>query len=48
MVEFHDRIGVRFIDLANELEELIGIGIDMVSKRGAKARYFQYIEEDLI
>ncbi len=48
LVEFNDKIGVRFIDLANELEKLIELKVDLVSKNGIKKRYLQSIEEDLI
>ena len=48
LVEFNDKIGVRFIDLANELEKLIDLKVDLVSKKGVKQRYLKSIEEDLI
>ncbi len=48
IVEFNDKIGIRFIDLANELEKIIEFKIDLVSKKGIKKRYLQSIEEDLI
>lgn len=48
VVEFHDKIGIRFIDLANELEKLMDMKVDLVSKNGIKKRYLQSIEDDLI
>jgi uncharacterized protein len=48
LVEFHDKVGVQFIDLANELEKLMEIKVDLVSRKGIKKRYLQSIEEDLI
>ncbi len=48
IVEFNGKIGIRFIDLANELEDLIGFRIDLVSKNGIKDKYYQSISEDLI
>lgn len=48
MVEFNDNIGIQFIDLANELEEKLGIKVDLVSKNGIKDRYFEVIQPDLI
>jgi len=48
LVEFNDKIGIRFIDLANELEELFELKVDLVSKKGIKERYMKSIEEDLI
>ena len=47
LVEFNDKIGVRFIDLAEELETLIGFKIDLVSRNGVKDKYFQRIQSDL-
>jgi len=48
LVEFSDRIGVRFIDLAEELEEIIGFKVDLVSKKGIKEKYLKSIDSDLI
>ncbi|HEY9115452.1 MAG TPA: nucleotidyltransferase family protein [Bacteroidales bacterium] len=47
MVEFNDKIGVRFIDLAEELEKLIGFKVDLVSRKGIKDKYYQKIQPDL-
>jgi hypothetical protein len=47
VVEFNDKIGIRFIDLAEELEKLIGFKVDLVSRKGIKEKYFQRIKEDL-
>jgi hypothetical protein len=48
LVEFSDRIGIRFIDLAEELEEIIGFKVDLVSKKGIKEKYLKSIDSDLI
>lgn len=48
LIEFKDKIGLRFIDLADELEDLIGIKVDLVSKNGVKESYLQSINSDLI
>ena len=48
MVEFKDKIGIRFIDLANEIEDLIGFKVDLVSRKGIKDKYYQSISSDLI
>ena len=47
LVEFNDKIGVRFIDLAEELERLIGFKVDLVSRKGIKDKYYQRIQPDL-
>ena len=36
LVEFSDKIGIRFIDLAEELEGIVGFKVDLVSKKGVK------------
>ena len=38
LVEFNDRIGIRFVYLADEIEEIVGI----------KGRYLKAIDPDLI
>ena len=48
MVEFHSRVGSEFIELADELEEILGIKVDLVSKKGIKERYFERIKGDLV
>lgn len=48
LVEFSDSIGVRFIDLAEELESIIGFKVDLVSKKGVKEKYLESINSDLI
>ncbi|MFO7790727.1 MAG: nucleotidyltransferase family protein [Bacteroidota bacterium] len=48
MVEFNDKIGIQFIDLAEELEKIIGFKVDLVSKNGIKEKYFKVINDDLI
>ena len=47
VVEFNDKIGIRFIDLAEELERLIGFKVDLVSKKGIRDKYYQRIQSDL-
>lgn len=48
LVEFSGNIGVRFIDLAEELESIIGFKVDLVSKKGIKEKYLKSIDSDLI
>ncbi|HVA98635.1 MAG TPA: nucleotidyltransferase family protein [Bacteroidia bacterium] len=47
LVDFKKQIGIEFIDLANELEKLLKIKVDLVSKNGVKPQYLKHIEEDL-
>lgn len=48
IVEFKNKIGIRFIDLADDIEKIIGIKVDLVSKRGIKEKYLHAIQSDLI
>ena len=48
LVEFKDKIGIRFIDLAEEIENIVGFKVDLVSKKGIKDKYLQSIISDLI
>ena len=48
LVEFHQSVGIEFISLAEELEEILNCKVDLVSRKGLKYRYFQEIENDLI
>lgn len=47
LVEFHDQIGSGFIDLAEELEDLLGVKVDLVSRNGIKEKYLLTIKDDL-
>jgi len=48
LVEFNGQIGIRFIDLADEIETLIGFKVDLISKNGLKEKYYSSIKSDLI
>lgn len=48
VVEFKGNIGAKFIDLADELEHILGVKVDLVSKKGIKEKYLTAIANDLI
>jgi len=48
LVDFSHPIGLAFIDLADELELLLQLKVDLVSRGGIKPKYFSFIEPDLI
>jgi uncharacterized protein len=48
MVDFAQPIGLAFVDLADELEQLLQMKVDLVSRGGIKPKYFSVIEPDLI
>lgn len=47
LVEFKEPVGIEFIDLANYLEYLLKVKVDLVSKNGIKPKYFREIKNDL-
>ncbi|HQU91441.1 MAG TPA: nucleotidyltransferase family protein [Pyrinomonadaceae bacterium] len=47
LVEFDAPVGVEFIDLANYLEDLLQMRVDLVSRNGIKLKYFSEIQPDL-
>ncbi len=48
LVEFTGPMGFRYVDLAEELEALLGKKVDLVSKKGVKPKYYKAIKDDLI
>jgi len=48
LVEFNEKIGIHFIDLAEELENIVKMKVDLVSKNGVKEKYLQQINAELI
>jgi predicted nucleotidyltransferase len=48
LVEFYHPVGIRFIDLADELEQMLQNKVDLVSRNGLKPKYYQAIEPELI
>lgn len=48
MVEFDKSPGIRFIDLADELEQLLHHKVDLVSRKAVKSKYYLHIESQLI
>ena len=48
LVDFNDRIGIGFIALAHELEDIFQTKVDLLSRKGIKPRYLPSVEESLI
>ena len=48
LVEFNGNIGWQFLTLADELEQLLGLKVDLVSRKGVKPHYLECIQKDLI
>uniref|UniRef100_A0A832G6G4 Nucleotidyltransferase n=1 Tax=Ignavibacterium album TaxID=591197 RepID=A0A832G6G4_9BACT len=48
LVEFEEPIGLEFVSLADELEEILGVKVDLVTPNSIKPRIMKYIKQDLI
>ncbi|MBI1781580.1 MAG: nucleotidyltransferase family protein [Sphingobacteriales bacterium] len=48
MVEFSQPIGLAFVELADELEDLLQMKVDLVSRKAIKPKYFALIKSQLI
>lgn len=48
LVEFSQPVGMQFLELAHELEQLLQKPVDLVSRHGIKPAYYAAIEPDLI
>jgi predicted nucleotidyltransferase len=48
VVEFSGPIGIEFVDLADELEQLLGSKVDLVSRNAIRPAYWAHIESDVV
>jgi predicted nucleotidyltransferase len=48
LVDVDPSLGLRFVDLAERIEALIGIRADVVSRRAISARHWAEIEGELV
>ncbi len=48
LVEVDPTLGVRFVDLAERIEALLGVRADLVSRRAIPLRYWPEIERELL
>lgn len=48
LVEFNKPVGMDFIRLSHELEDLFHANVDLVTKNSIKSTYMKYIEKDLL
>ena len=48
LVDFSKPIGIEFIDLADYIESKLRKKVDLVSRNGVKAKYFDQIESEII
>jgi predicted nucleotidyltransferase len=47
LVDFDRPVGIEFIDLARDLENILNEKVDLVSKSGLKQKYFLSISNEL-
>ena len=45
-VEINGPMGLSFVAMANEIEGLFGVKVDVVPKRSIKTEYLPYVERD--
>ena len=48
VVDFNQPVGIEFVDLALELEELLQRKVDLVSRKGIKPKYFEAIQTEIV
>jgi predicted nucleotidyltransferase len=48
LIDYEQPIGIEFVDLAEELEKILNLKVDLVSKNGVKPKYLEEIQKDLV
>jgi len=48
LVEFEKPIGLEFVLLADELESILGLKVDLVTPKAIKPKMFEIIKQDLL
>jgi predicted nucleotidyltransferase len=48
LVDLDPSVGLEFVTLAEQIEQLLGLPVELVSRRAIKPNKFKYIEQDLI
>ena len=48
LIDFEKPIGLEFVVLADELEEILGVKVDLVTPNAIKPKMFEYIKRDLL
>ena len=48
LVDFRYAVGMEFIHLSHDLEDILKKEVDLVSKPAVKPKYLKYIEQDLL
>jgi predicted nucleotidyltransferase len=48
IVDFNGKIGIEFVTLADELEQMLNHKVDLVSKGGIRQKYLDVIEPEIL
>ena len=48
MVDIDPSVGLEFVTLAEQIEQFLGLPVELVSRRAIKPNKLKYIEQDLI
>lgn len=48
IIDYHNKMGIEFIDLANYLEDQLQIPVDLISRKGLKESFYKEIEKDIL
>ncbi len=48
MVEFSDAVGMRFIDLEEDLEKILNHKVNLVARKSLSPKYFKTLKRDMI
>ena len=48
IVDFHQPIGITFVDLADFLEKKMQTKVDLISRNGIKPEYYTAIENEIV
>ena len=48
LVDIDPSVGLEFVTLAEQIEKLLGLPVELVSRRAIKPNKLKYIEQDLI
>jgi predicted nucleotidyltransferase len=48
LVDVDPKIGLRFVELGDEIEKLLGTKVDLVSQRALKISHLELIKSDLV
>jgi len=48
LVSFHGAVGIEFIDLADELEKILGKKVDLITMESLKPRQWDYLKNQIV